>query len=86
MTRPFEINENDIRDIVAQFAGRPAPEIRPQDDFETALGLDSIDRLNLLAAVEDRLDVRLDEARIGALSNLEELLHELDQVSKEVPS
>ncbi len=66
--------EVEVRAIVAHAAGRPPDLLGLDEDFTDALGLDSIDRLGLLAAVEQRLDLTIADADISDVGNLRELI------------
>ncbi len=70
----LETLEQEIRIIVAAKAARDPTRIGPYEDFEEDLGLDSLDRLDLLAEVEDELGIRIPEDEIPAVRNLDGLL------------
>jgi acyl carrier protein len=74
----FKATEAEIRLIVAQAARREPAELGPHEDFSEDLGLDSLDRLELLAAVEDHCDVRLSTWEISQATTLAGLLQVLD--------
>lgn len=68
-----------VSQLVARIANRPAAELRPEARLEDDLGLGSIDRVELLSALEDRYQVDLSEGRFTAattVSDLEALLRE----------
>lgn len=50
-------------------------EVSLTDDFSDDVGLDSIDRLNLMMAVEQAHNVELSDEEIASVSTLGELLH-----------
>jgi len=66
--------EQDIRIIVAAKAARVPAEIGRHEDFEEDLGLDSLDRLDVLAEVEDELGIRLAEDQLSELHTLDDVL------------
>lgn len=70
----LETIEHEVRTIVAAKAARDPTRIGPYEDFEEDLGLDSLDRLDLLAEVEDELGIRLSEDEISEVRNLDDLL------------
>jgi acyl carrier protein len=74
----FKATEAEIRLIVAQAARREPAELGPHEDFSEDLGLDSLDRLELLAAVEDHCDVHLSTWEISQATTLAGLLQVLD--------
>jgi len=66
--------EQDIRIIVAAKAARVPAEIGGNEDFEEDLGLDSLDRLDVLAEVEDELGIRLREDQLSEIHTLDDVL------------
>ena len=83
--KPFvEITEVALRDTVAQFMFCHPEEIRVTDDFSEDLGLDSIDRLDLLTEVEQRHCVLFSDAQISSVSNLNDVLDALTDGSSHV--
>ncbi len=69
-----------IVDTVTRYIGY---EVALTDDFSDDVGLDSIDRLNLMTAVEQAHNVELSDEEIASVSTLEELLHLLKAESGE---
>ena len=57
---------------------KTAPEtIRPQDNLELDLGLDSIERVELLVALEKELGGNVDESRVSEIYTVRELVDEV---------
>jgi acyl carrier protein len=50
-------------------------EVSPTDDFSDDVGLDSIDRLNLMTAVEQAHDIELSDEEMASISTLRDLLN-----------
>ncbi len=76
--------EQEIRRIVATKAARDPACIGRHDDFEEDLGLDSLDRLDLLADVEDTFGVRISEDQLSAVRNLDGLLKAMGVGPREI--
>ena len=57
---------------VTRYIGR---EVSLTDDFSDDVGLDSIDRLNLMTAVEQAHDIELSDEEIASINTLQDLLH-----------
>ena len=57
------IAEASVRATVAQFIGQDLGRVSELADFSEDLGMDSLDRLELLAAIEEEYDVTLNCAR-----------------------
>jgi long-chain acyl-CoA synthetase len=67
-----------LADLVARIARRPAGDVRPDAALATELNLSSLDRVELLSAIEDRFQVDLNESQFTAattLGDLEKMLH-----------
>lgn len=76
--RDFGPDAQELRRLIAGFSPRRDLDIGPDDDFEDSLGLDSIDRLNLIAAVEQRYGLHIDDRRLGDVSNLSALMRVIE--------
>ncbi len=60
-----------IVETVTRYIGH---EVSLTDDLSDDVGLDSIDRLNLMMAVEQAHDIELSDDEIASVSNLQDLL------------
>lgn len=70
------MNESEIRAVVLRELRAIAPEvpaeqIRPADDLREQLDLDSMDVVNLMAALEDRLGVHIAETDHKRMASLD---------------
>ncbi len=66
-----------LAELVAKVTGRPAPKLTPNADLERDLGLSSLERVELLGALEDRYQLDLSEtsfANAATVSDIEKLL------------
>lgn len=82
MTRPSL--EQDIRIAIAAQARCDPERIGLHDDFEEDLGLDSLDRLDVLAAVEDELGLRIPDDLFSEIRSLDGVLRALDRRPREI--
>ena len=73
----FTSMEQEIRSVIAANTRCDPKCIGLNDDFEEVLGLDSLDRLDVLAAVEDELGVRIPDDQFSEIRNLDDLLKAL---------
>jgi long-chain acyl-CoA synthetase len=67
-----------LGDLIARISGRAAPALRPDANLDADLGLSSLDRVELMSALEDRYQVDLSETRFSAVrtvGDLERMLH-----------
>ena len=74
MTAQERIAEASIRTTVAQFIGQDLGQVSETADFSEDLGMDSLDRLELMAAVEKEYDVTLSDEELSSVSNMRELI------------
>ena len=70
---------NTIVETVTRYIGH---EVSLTDDFSDDVGLDSIDRLNLMTAVEQAHDIELSDEEIASVSTLQDLLSLLKAESR----
>ena len=71
------IAEASVRETVAQFIGRDFGQVSETADFSEDLGMDSLDRLELMAAVEKEFDVTLSDEELSSVSNMRDLIRAL---------
>jgi long-chain acyl-CoA synthetase len=67
-----------LRDLIARISGGAAPALRADATLDADLGLSSLDRVELMSALEDRYEVDLSETRFSAVrtvGDLERMLH-----------
>jgi len=66
-----------LSELLARITGRAAQNLRPEANLESGLGLSSLERVELLSALEDRYQVDLNEtnfANAATVGDLEKLL------------
>ena len=69
--------DSPLVDLITRVAGRPVPALRADANLDSDLGLSSLDRVELLSAVEDRYQLDLSETRFSAartVGDLEQML------------
>jgi acyl carrier protein len=77
MTLQEHIAETSVRETVAQFIGQDLGKVSETADFSEDLGMDSLDRLELMAAIEKEYDVLLSDEELSSVSNMRELIQAL---------
>ncbi len=77
MTAHEPIAETSVRTIVARFIGGDLGQVSETADFSEDLGMDSLDRLELMAALEKEYDVTLSDEELSTVSNMRELIRAL---------
>jgi long-chain acyl-CoA synthetase len=72
------ISQTPLTELISRVTGRAAGKTSPETDLEADLNLTSLDRVELMGALEDRFQVDLSEAGFAAVNtvkDLENLLH-----------
>ena len=67
-----------LADLISRISRRSAPELRPDATLDSDLGLSSLDRVELMSALEDRYQIDLGETRfntVRTVGDLEQMLH-----------
>jgi long-chain acyl-CoA synthetase len=67
-----------LRELIARVSRHSGSELSPQANLESDLNLSSLDRVELLGALEDRYQIDLSESRFAAVNtvgDLERILH-----------
>lgn len=62
--------DSDLRTIVAEVLGVPPESIREDTSTQTEARWDSLKHMNLVFALEDRYEVRFDDAEIPELTSI----------------
>ena len=72
-TDPPPGDDAPLMRLLSRRVQRPVEQIRPSMHLEAVLGLDSLGRVELLAALETKLDVFVDESQISGDTTLDQL-------------
>jgi len=73
---PTEV-ASPLSELLSRITGRPTPRLTPESDLEIGLGLSSLERVELLSALEDRYQIDISEtnfAKATTVGELEKLL------------
>ena len=62
-----------LSELVARVTGRAAPRLAPNADLERDLGLSSLERVELLGALEDRYQVDLSETKFASAATVADI-------------
>jgi len=66
-------HESPLGELISRVTNRPASGLRGDASLDSDLGLSSLDRVELLSAVEDRYQIDLSEARFSSLRTVSDL-------------
>jgi acyl carrier protein len=63
-----------VKEIVAEYAGIEAAQVKTQDGLQSNLGLDSIDNVELLEAINETFSLQLSQADVAKVKTVAELI------------
>ena len=72
-----DTDENPVMELIGRITGRSVAGLKTEAAFDSELGLSSLDRVELISALEDRYQVDLSETRLSAartVSDVERML------------
>lgn len=70
-------DQGPLSDLISRISGRLRPALRGDANLDSDLGLSSLDRVELLSALEDRYQVDLSETRFSGVKTVGDLEHML---------
>ena len=65
--------------VIATKQGLPLATVRPESTFEE-LGIDSLDRLNILFELEGEFDIQIDDAQAKQVTTLQQMIDGITQL------
>ena len=68
-----QAGSSPLGELIARVAARSVPNLRPDASLDSDLGLSSLDRVELLSALEDRYQVDLSETRFSSVRTVGEV-------------
>ena len=74
---PAQRDESPLARLISRVARRAVPALRENTRLDSDLGLSSLDRVELMGALEDRYQVDLSEARFSSVQTVGDLEHML---------
>ena len=72
-TPPRQMSAGPLSDLISRVAGRTIPAFRDDAHLDSDLGLSSLDRVELMSALEDRYQVDLSETRFSTVRTVGDL-------------
>ena len=75
---PESIQDRVLR-VIATKQRLPLESVRPESTFEE-LGIDSLDRLNILFDLEGEFDIEIDDEKAKKVTNLHEMIAGITQL------
>lgn len=67
------MNTQDVIAWIAEVFEEPATRIKPSTERKDIAGWDSLGTLSLIAALDEKFDIHLDENEIDAMSNVQDI-------------
>lgn len=68
-----------LRDVITKVSGADADKVARTEDLHSAVGLDSLGRLEVLAEIEDKFDLFLDDGEMIGTTTIERMLQSIDR-------
>lgn len=75
---PNQLTSTPLAELIGRITGRASERLSSQTNLESELNLSSLDRVELLSALEDRYQIDLSETRfanVNTVGELEQMLH-----------
>src|SRR4030081_1228887 len=73
MSMAAQLDFKELQDLAAEILGIEPEQVQLNKSFAKDLAADSLDLVELIAAVEDKYDVELSEERLEAMKNIGDL-------------
>jgi acyl carrier protein len=73
------LNFKELQELAAEILGVEPEQVQLDKSFQRDLAADSLDLVELIAAVEDKYDVELSEERLEAMKNIGDLWKFLEE-------
>ena len=70
---PNQTIQDRVLKVIATSKRIPIETVRPESDFE-ALGIDSLDRLNILFDLESEFEIEIDDEQAKQVHNIHEMI------------
>jgi long-chain acyl-CoA synthetase len=70
---PYQMPSSSLAELIARITGRSPTRLSPDANLESELNLSSLDRVELLSALEDRYQIDLSETRFAAVNTVGDL-------------
>lgn len=78
-----QLNFRELQELSAEILGIDADQVQMDKSFQRDLAADSLDLVELIAAVEDKYDVELPDEELEKMKQIADLWHFLEQKTAE---
>jgi acyl carrier protein len=68
-----------VRTAITKACRNPAEDVGPNEDLQSAIGLDSLGKLEVLAAIEDEFDFLFDDDALSSFTTVQRILDVVDK-------
>lgn len=69
---------DDVRDVIVETAGCEAAAVTPEARLNEDLGADSLAAMELIMALEEKLDIEIDDAELDQFKTVNDLVSYLE--------
>ena len=73
-----QTQHQQLHDIIAEYSGKPATNINDDAHFQTNLGMDSIDSVQMIGEVNDVFDIQLRPEDLDGVEKVSDLVKAID--------
>ena len=73
---------DDVRDVIVETVGGEAAAVTPEARLNEDLGADSLAAMELIMALEEKLDIEIDDAELDQFKTLNDLVSYLENKVK----
>lgn len=74
-----EMIENKVKELVADYTNMESDKIRPEFNLEE-LGLDSLDRVEIVLELEEEFDIQVDEDEIEKIETVKGIIDYIEKL------
>jgi acyl carrier protein len=80
MSEPIPKNlELEVKQVIANTTGRSVEELKPEANFFSDLGVDSIKAIEITVAIEKRFRIRVKDEQIPKITNIKDAVELVKQ-------
>jgi acyl carrier protein len=83
MPMASQLDFKELQDLSAEILGIDADQVQMDKSFQRDLAADSLDLVELIAAIEDKYDVELPDEELEKMKTISDLWQYLEQKSAE---
>lgn len=75
------VNQNRVVECICRLLGMKAEDVKQDADLEDGLGMDSMDKIELVMALEEEFEIMLDDEEIEKCKTVADVVALVDRVA-----